>query len=246
MMETAAIGHNQPPTPFEAIKDKIESLHEEAAHWLDGDPIDSQELADGVSNLINMLREAKTEADNLRKEENKPFDEGKAEVQARYAPLIADTKAVKGKAISAIETCKKALEPWLDRLDREQREAAAEAKRIADEKAREAQEAARTASPDNLIEKEVAEAKIKDAKRAANNAKRAEKQTAKSGTVGRSVSLRTSWEPVLTDAVAAARYYWGRRRTEIEDLLVKLAEEDVRSGQQDIPGFDIVEKRKAV
>lgn len=237
MMETASIGHNR--TPFELSSEKINSLHEEATHWLDGDPIDSQEIADSVSNLKDMIRDARKEADESRKLENKPFDEGKKEVQARYNPLLK-------KADSAKDACLKALAPWLEKVDREKREAEAEAKRIADEKIREAQEAARKADANNLAEKEAAEAKIKEAQDASKAAKRAEKATAKSGTGKRATSLRTTYTPVLTDAVAAARHYWGTNRQDIEDLLVRLARNDVQRGKRIIPGFEVKEERKAV
>ena len=50
--------------------------------------------------------------------ENEPFDL-KAEVQARYAPLIGNTKAVKGKTVLAADACKAALAPWLMAVEAE-------------------------------------------------------------------------------------------------------------------------------
>lgn len=246
-----AIGHNQGPplSPFEAAKEKIESLYEEARLWLDGEPITTQGQADDLSNLLNMIRAAHAEADEARKEENKPFDEGKAEVQARYAELIADTKAKKGKTILAMEACKKALAPWLEKLAAERKAIARKAREEADAQQRAAQEAVRAAqAATDLAAREAAEQQLQEAKQANAAAKRAEKDTAKAGNgVGRAVSLRTNYRPVLIDPMAAGAHYWGtHHRAEIEQLFVTLAERDVRAGKRAIPGFEIIEEKTAV
>src|SRR5690349_4076026 len=94
-------GNNPPPSPFEIAQKAVEDIYGEASMWLDGATVDSQELADGIGNLASELRKARKLADETRKIENKPFDDGKAEVQARYKPLL-------DKADLAIEACKKA------------------------------------------------------------------------------------------------------------------------------------------
>ena len=121
----ATIGHNNPPAdPFGAIKAHIDDLYVEAKNWLDGEPITTQAQADQVTRLLDMIRDAEKVADNARKEENKPFDDGKAAVQAKYAPLISDTKAVKGRTVLAAEACKAALAPWRQAQEAIAREAA--------------------------------------------------------------------------------------------------------------------------
>ena len=243
------VGGNNPPepTPFELARDAIDALYDEAKGWLDGEPVSSQGMADGVAKLLAMLREAVTNADEARKAENVPFDTGKAEVQARYAPLIADTKGQKGKAILAIEICKGSLAPWLDKLDKEKREKAEQARLEAEAKARAAQEAMRAARHDNLEEREHAEELFKDAKKAEVIAGRAARDTAKANTgIGRAVSLRTSYRPVLTDPFAAAQHYWNVSRPDIETLLLSLAERDIRQGRRTIPGFNVIEEKTAV
>ena len=240
-LETAPIGHNKPPepTPFEAVTATISDLFDEAKLWLDGETIDRQELADDISKLLNLIRDACKTADTARKTENKPFDEGKAEVQGRYNPLLK-------KADLASETCKKALAPWLVKLDREKKAAADKARLEAEEKQREAQEAIRTADHNNLEERERAEVLLAEAKGAEKTAKRAARDTAKaSGGTGKAVSLRSTWHPVLKDATAAARHYWQADRLAMEEFLTGLAEKDVRAGKRDIPGFEVVEERKA-
>jgi hypothetical protein len=241
-LEARGIGHNKPPepTPFEAAQAKIEDLYGEATYWLDGAAVECQDHADGLSTLLNMLRNARKEADEARKAEAKSFDDGKAEVQARYNPLLK-------KADLAMDACKDAIAPWLVRLDAEEKAAAAEARRIADEKAREAQEAIRATEATNLAEREAAEQLVRDAKKAETAANRAARDTARAGVgIGRATSLRTSYKPVLTDAVTAARHFWATDRQEIEALLIRLAEQAVRNGKREIPGFVIEEIKTAV
>lgn len=238
------IGHNNPPlTPFEVISGKIHDLYEEAKNWLDGEPVNSQGVADNIAKLITMIRAAEKEADELRKSEVKPLDEAKAEIQSKYAPLIADTKSVRGKTVLALEACKKALSPWLAKIEAENRAKAEAARKEAEAKAAEAQEAMRKAQVNDLADREEAEALIEQARRAEADAKRAEKERAHSRGGGRAIGLRTSYEPVLVNATEAARHYWTARRAEMQEFLVNLARQDVRAGKREIPGFNVEERK---
>lgn len=243
-METAVakLGHNRPPepTPHEVATLSINDLYNEAKNYLDGEKIDRQEIADDISKLLNLIRAAKKAADAARRVENRPFDEGKAEVQARYNPLL-------NKADLAMTVCKKALEPWLEKLDAEKKAIAQKARAEAEEKQRQARESYHATDQQNLEQRERTEALIEDAKAADIAAKRANSDTAKaSGGVGRAVSLRTTPRPVLNDPVVAVRHYWAINQPAIEAVLTSLAETDVRGGVRNIPGFEIVEERKAV
>ena len=245
----AAAGHNNPPepTPFEKISEEIETLYGEARLWLDGAPVATQGQADGIAKLLNMIRDAAKRADLLRIAENKPFDDGKAEVQRRYAALIADTKGMKGKTTIATDACKKALAPWLDRLDREMKAEAERLQVAAEDKARAAQEAIRATAGDNIAEREAAETLLKDAKKAETTANRAAKDTAKaSGGIGKAVSLRTSYVPVMVDPILAARHFWQVNQQEFHTFLMSLAEQAVRHGKREIPGFEVREIKTAV
>lgn len=240
--------HNNPPeevepTPFEMSEVEIGDLYAEAKNFLDGDPITSQAMADAVSKLIDDLRKAANLADERRKKENEPFDEGKAEVQARYAPLIADTKTTKGKAVLAIDIAKKALAPWLQKLEDEKRAAAEAARKVAEEAARKAQEALRTSRVDDLAEREKAEALLRQAEVASAAATHAEndKAHAKGGT--RAMGLRSVWRAEMTDGREAAAHYWRTRRADVDAFFQGLADADVRAGKRTIPGFSITEQR---
>lgn len=237
----AIIGANNPPlTAYEAHAANINDLFTEAKNWCDGQPIATQEQHDEVERLLDLIREAHDAADEARKAENQPFDDGKAAVQARYAPLISDTKGVQGKTVLAKKACLSVLGPWRQKIADEK---AAEAKRLqdeADEKIRLAHEAARALEQSNLEEAEQLEAFVTDARVAQKVAARA--TTAATNGTG----LRTTWTPTLTDGVAAARYYWVERRAECEAFFLSLARADVTAGQRELPGFSIAPDRRAV
>lgn len=236
------LGHNNPPepTPFEVASEEIEKLYGEATLWLDGEPVTSQPMADELDKLKGMIRKARKTADDARKVENKPFDDGKKEVQARYNPLLK-------KADTAIDAANKALAPWLAKLEQEKQEAARKAREEAEAKQREAQEALRAAAADDLAAREAAEAKIQEAKEADKAASRAEKDKAHaSGGVGRATHLRTVYEYEITDAVAFARYCWERHRTELVEFLDTIAKREATRLKADMPGVKVTEVRRAV
>lgn len=237
----AVIGHNNPPepTPFEKAEAEILGLFDEAKHWLDGQGVKDEKDAEGVSKLLDMIRKAKKAADEARVEEKRPHDEAAKEVQERYKPLLT-------RCDLAADAAKKALAPYLEKIEAEKRAKAEAARREAEEKARAAQEAIRAAELTDLAARERAEEMIQAAKKAEAAASRAEKDKAHAKGGARAVTLRKTWKPVLKDAREAARYYWQTRREELEAFFVSLAEKDVRAGQQDIPGFDIIEERTAV
>jgi len=246
--ETPGIGHNEPPvemTPFEAIKAEINGLYDEALGWCDGEPVENQGQADGLGELMNLIRDASGRADALRKKENEPFDQGKAEVQARYAPLIADTKSTKGKTVLAVDACKKALAPWLHKLDEEMRAKEAAAREEAERLRKEAEEAIAMADSDNLAARADAESRINDAKEAEKVVARAAKDKAgASGGVGRAVTLRTFYRGEITDATAVAKHYWLTNRAEVMAFFQTLVDADVRA-KRPVPGVTVHAEKKA-
>lgn len=239
------IGDNAPPepTPFEAVQIHIDGLMEEARPWLTGAEITTDEQAETIKRLKDDFKLAAQAADDARKLENVPFDQGKAAVQAKYAPLIADTKAMKGKTVVALEALNEALNPYLRRKEREQEEAARLAREAATEAARIATEAARAASGD-LEAKEAAEDLITAAARADADAKRAETAKAQVKGDGRAQGLRSYWSATMTDRKAALLHYVQDWPPEIIAALQTLADADLRSGKRQIPGFTVSEERR--
>ncbi len=244
------IGHNAPPsdetTPFDMARKAVEDIYFETVLWLDGHPIENQETADGVANLLALVRKAEAQAEEARKAEAKPFDDGKAEVQARYAPLIGNTKAIKGKTILAAEALKAALAPWLD-AERKRLNAETAAKRAeADRLQREALEALRATDTTNLTEREAAETLLTVARRAEAAATAAARETPTAGgALGRAAGLRTTWRATICDPVDAARSCWNddAGREAMLAFLTDWANARVRAGVRSIPGFRISEDR---
>jgi hypothetical protein len=243
----APAGHNNPPeaTPYEAVRVHIEDLWSEAVNWCDGQKIENQPQADAVAKLIEDFRLAHAAAEDARREENKPHDEAKAAVQAKYAPLTADTKAITGKTVKAMAALKATLTPWLLKLDAEKRAAEEAARQEAARKAEAAAEAMRAANPDNLAEREEAEIKVAEANIAQAAAARAANDKARARGDGRAIGLRTTYRPVMTDRKAAILHYMNAQPEAFIALAQQLAEADVRSGKRQLVGFDVVQDRAA-
>ena len=231
-------------TPFDLIAEHLEGLIDEARNFADGEPVASQGQADAVSALIESLRIAAKDADAERVRENKPHDDAKAAVQAKYAPLIADPKNKSpGKVWKAIDALKAFLQPYLAKLDAEKREAERVAREAADKAAKDAADAMRAASANDLQAREEAEALIADAEAAQKAAKAAAGDKAHATGGSRAMGLRSVWKAELKDAQIAAGFFWKRDPSVFNAFLQKLADEDVRSGKRSIPGFDVTETR---
>lgn len=252
----AVMGDNNPPelSPFEKSQQEITDLFNEAKHWLDGEPIANQEQADMVGLLVQKIRAAIKTADERRTVENKPFDDGKAEVQARYNPLIADTKTTKGKGPMALDVCKQALAPWLAKVDEAKRAEAERLRKEAEEKAAAAAEAlaASRSNTADLESREEAERALEQAAKAERFAKKAEKSTAQaSGGAGRAIGLRTVYSAEVTDLNAAAWHFLALCPDEVRPAIQRLADDAVRSAGKaaeslSIPGVVIRAEKKAV
>jgi hypothetical protein len=245
------IGHNHPPpdelTPFEVAAKAVHDIYDETVLWLDGQKITTQLLADGVANLLGEIRKAEALADATRKAEKAPLDAAIAEVQARYAPLIGNTKSGgKGLTLVAMDACRKALQPFLDAEDQRLRDEAQAKREAAIEAAAAAEAALRAAAPDNLAERGAAEALYSRSQRAQTAANTAAHATAKAGSIGRSTALRRTYEVSIDNAVEAARWGWAAHRDEMLAFLLSLAERDQRAGARELPGFTIVERKVAV
>jgi hypothetical protein len=241
---TAEPIHLTNATPFDLIADHLEDLIAEARIFADGEPVANQGQADAVSALIEDLRLAAKDADAERVRENKPHDDAKAAVQAKYAPLIADPKNKNpGKVWKAIDALKACLQPYLAKLDAEKREVERVAREAADKAAKDAADAMRAAAANDLQAREEAEALIADAEAAAKLAKAAAGDKAHATGGSRAMGLRSVWKAELKDAQIAAGFFWKRDPSVFNAFLQKLADEDVRAGKRSIPGFDVTETR---
>lgn len=237
----AAIGHNMPPepTPYEALKTHIDDLFDTAQSFLDGDPVNDAETAEMVSKLIDEARKARMAAEAQRKLEAKPFDDGKAAVQALWTPL---TDEKKGRCALISDTAKRALAPWLTKLDNERQEAARIQREEADRAAALAREALKASS--DLAAREQAEELLKYAAQAEKAAKRADNASANVSNDGRAIGLVSVWTATITDRKAALYHYLARDSDSFVALIQKLADQDVRAGSRAIPGITITEEKR--
>lgn len=231
--------HNHPKIdPFDEIAQEIADLYDEAKNFCDGEPISSQEMADAISELSDRLHACEKKADKLRTKLKKPLDDAVKALQARFHPLIGDTKAGKGKAVLGKEACLSLLTPWRAKVAAEK---AAEAARVAAEAEAAklvAQEAIR-ASAGNLADREVAEELLREAKALEKTAKRADK-AATTGT-----GLRSVWCAEIADEEAALNWAYELAPGEFMALALSLANEQVRLGKRELPGFVVREERAA-
>ena len=238
-MNVAAIGHNMPPenTPFDDAAEAISDLFEEAKHWLDGGVVTNQDEANAIAKLLDLARKAKKQADEARKVEAKPFDDGKKAVQERYKPLLE-------RADMVADACKKALTPYDLEQQRIRDEAARKAREEAEVKLRAAQEAMRASA--DLEARERAERLAKEAQAAEREATKA--ANAKSATKGgaRAVSVRTRYVAVVNDYRSFARWAWQRNPGAFEAFLDKHAQEQVDGGVRQIAGVVVNEEKVAV
>ena len=125
----------------------------------------------------------------------------------------------------------------------EKREAERVAREAADKAAKDAADAMRAAAATDLQACEEAEALIADAEAAQKLAKAAAGDKAHATGGIRAMGLRSVWKATLTDSHAAATHFWRTNPDAFTGLLQKLADDDVRSGKRQVPGFDVTEAR---
>jgi hypothetical protein len=233
----AVIGSNQPPTAFDGFSAHIEDLFDEAGNWLNGDGVNNEAEAEGVSRLLNMLRKARKDADAARVEEKRPHDEAAKAVQSKWKPLL-------DKCELAETTAKRALTPYLERKEAEQRAEAERLRQEAEEAARKAREAHQAASTD-LAAAGVAKAAEEAAAELTKLANRADKTKAHATGGERAIGLRSHWVATVEDYTAFARWAWAERPDDMHKFLDELAGKEVGAGKRTLPGVDITEQRKA-
>lgn len=214
---------------------RIDDIYEEAKHFADGEPIDSQDMADAISALHTALHDAGKIAEDLRVEAKRPLDEKIDAIQKRFNPYVQPKK---GKVARGKDALADLLTAW--RVKQNQIAAAkAEKARLEAEADRKRAEEAIRASAGNLEAREVAEELLETAKDADRFARRAEK-AATTGT-----GLRTSWVAVMSNQDAALDWAYGADPARFTSLVQQMADEAVRRGARSIPGFEVKEEKRA-
>ena len=216
------IGHNSPPA-HEAHAMNIEELFALA----NGIPaIETAEQEAAADQLLDDLRKARKAADESRKAEAKPFDDGKAAVQERYKPILSC-------ADIATDAVKALLTPY---RAAQKAKADAEAARLRKEAERAAQAAQEALQSDDLEDRLAAEQAIKDARIATIQANKIDRAA---------TGLRTSWEAEITDPRAALNAMLKSQPERFMALIQDIANELARTTREKVPGVLYHERKKA-
>lgn len=222
----SGVGHNAPPADA-SFGLHIDDLFALLSSTLAGGKVDDDAKEAAIDELMDEFRKAAKDADEARKVEAKPFDDGKKAVQARWKPII-------DKADRGVAECKAALAPYRVEKQRIADEAARKAREEAEAKERAAQEALRQA--DDLEAKFAAEQEFEQAKKLAAVANKIDRAP---------TGLRTHWEAELTDKTAALRHYLKTQPGEFEALIQTLADRDARGARPPVPGVLYHQVKKA-
>lgn len=248
----AGLGDNNPPEEikpnWEAVKAHMDDLLTEAANWADGAAVESQDQANQIGRLRQLLQDAANLADKARVIEKEPFDKAVAEIQDRYNAYTAPLKnKVPGSVSKAVLALGNLLAPWLRKLDDDRRAretAAREAAEAAQAAAIAARQDARQSG--DLAEIDGAAALLDQAEEATRVLKAVEREKVQVAGAFRATGLRSTWAPVLRpgEGGKALMHYAKAQPDRVKAFLQQLAEEDVRRGVREIPGFNVNEERK--
>ena len=242
--EKAGIGHNNGPVfnteIVEAFAAEASEIADAASEWADVE-ITTATKAGELKDFLDTARAKIKEIEERRKAEKQPFLDAGREIDANF-------RKVAGIIEQAVKLARAPLEAFL----REQQ-------RIADEKRRAEQVAARKAAEEAERERLIAERNRnaaamaeadEKAKKAAEARKAAEaearvKVASATGTGTNRTGLRTVRSARLSNINQAMLHY--RDRQDLHDLIVRMANADIRAAKGHsikIPGIDIYEEQK--
>jgi len=218
------IGHNNPPA-FEAHSLNIEDLFASVS----GAPrtVETDEQEQVLDDLLDSFRLAKKAADADRAAEKRPHDDAAKAVQAKWKPLL-------DRCDMAMVEVRKLLTPY--REARQQAQAAAAAKAREEAAAKEA--AARDAlkSSEDLEERFVAEADLKQASKLVAVANKIERTP---------TGLRTRWTHRIVHRRNLLNHVIERYPEDLADMLNEFVRRKVASGTRDMPGVEITPEKQA-
>lgn len=161
-----SIGHNNPPDPIDTICGAYEDARQEAEHWLDGQPVETEAQMQAADKLRGEMRAWRLELEKGQKSATAPlYDAYKAEGD-RWKPTIEDAKRIEAGIVALVDAFKR-------KLAAEKEAAKRAAFQEAERARREAEEAARAANPANIEdarEAAAAQQRAMDAQRAAQAA----------------------------------------------------------------------------
>lgn len=234
---TPGLGHNNPPSEFQAafdtVKGRVEKIAEVGNRWLTERPeITDADMAGKCTDFIAQVNAALKDVEAARRAEKKPHEDAAKAVDARFRPL--------GDLLGKIkEMLQPRLTAWLrkeqDRIAAEKAEAerkAREAQQEAERKAREAEEAAQKPGADALGAAIAAEEAKKRAAEEAKSAATPIRAQAKGDYGTRAASLRTYYSAQIVDVMKALRAF--KDHPDVVAALQKAANEAAREAKGDL------------
>ena len=227
-MNTATIGHNNPPDAIDQITAVYEAERMEAENWTDGTPVENEAQMKAVDALRSAMRQWRLGLEKGQKDATAPL---RAIYQAeldRWKPTIEDAKRIEGCLVATLDAFKR-------KLAAEKAEAERKARAEAEKAMREAEEAARKASSANLDAQREADAKKAEAEAAIAKARAASKDTVK--------GLRTVTRHEVTDHRAALKWIALNDRDAITAFVDEYARANHR--QKTIDGVKVWDEKEA-
>lgn len=91
----ASLGHNLPSDPAEKFRVELADEEAEIKRWLATDPIKDRASADRAANWAERVAGLGKEAEEARKIEKKPHDDGARAVQAKWKPIVDQADSLK-------------------------------------------------------------------------------------------------------------------------------------------------------
>jgi hypothetical protein len=234
-----AIGDNGAPddAAIEKARSLLSDIELEAQNWFDGADIENDAQADEVSRIIDASRKAAKQFDADRKVEKQPHMDAAKSVDDQWKPLISAAERV-------TEVAKGVLTPWLMEKEKAKREIDDAAKRKADEAAAEARRLAQE-NDGSLAAAKARDLAIEEANAAIADAARAErdKASAKGEGMARTVSLRTTWRATVDDRRLLLNHIAKHDPDMLSRFLDDWASSAVRMGSRSLPGVTVWEEK---
>lgn len=242
-MENApAFGHNNPPDPFDQLRERTAELIQNANRWINERGEVNAGTEPQAVDFANQLRQAFKDAEDMRKAEKQPHMDAAKAVDDKYATIK-----------TLLETAGKRIKQMLtDYLNKKAAAEAEERRRLEAEAA-----AARKAAEELAAQAESGEGDVigntVQAEQAAKAAAEADKRAQQIGEgtkahgahAGRAMSLRTRRVGVIVDQGKVYRRY--SKDALVIEALQKCVDRDVRSKDfgGSIPGVEVKEERSA-
>jgi hypothetical protein len=229
MNDLSPIGHNNPPSPIEAVQSAHDDVLSEAQNWADGSPVETEAQMLAVDAVLKAFKAYRTALTNAAKEQTDPLHKAwKAEVAA-VKIHTDDADRLQAALVAIVSPIKKRLADEKAEADRLAQQAAWEASR----KAREAIERANVA---NIDEQRAAAAAQAEAEAAQAKANAARKDTVK--------GMRTVTRYEVTDHRALLHWIAVNRRDDLTAFLDEWARKNHKDNRN-ADGLTVTDTKEA-